>query len=694
MQPHSQYQFLNTIALRHVLGFFALYLCFELNTLQASEDTQEEKKSTVRLVLSIDGGGMRGILPARLLLWWEDELNDHLNKIYPQAPKAQAHIGECFDLGAGTSTGGIIVLGGRLLAPKSLQPQYEAKTLVKLYEEEGEKIFPSQQRERKLGGWLSPKYTPQGLENLLDQYFGKASLRDLAKPTLITTYNVVQEELMVFKSHVTPTQHVPSRQNYQLKDVARATSAAPTYFPAVTIKSEDDRLSTCIDGGVTANNPTMLAYLEAQRLYPGDKFHIISLSCGQASLFLPESKNTGGKLNWAADITGVVLNSSSSMIDQCVDQMATLRGDKYTRVRFTLDQKAQELDSATPANMKKLEGYALREINNPSSAMHEIKHVLFDYYKARDNYVHHELIKGIKAQLTVYPDQLDFSHYPYEISERALWEMNHFAETHKLVIHALNLEGTPLTTDLLQHLKYLKELTILNLDNTHLDETGLKTLKTLIAYGDQPGLALKTVNIRHNPALETLSAENLVFLLSPYTQVEVSPVLSLKLGFYHQQHGQEKQAIHYYQMNSSDADNKIELIKLYLKEGNEAKRLIEGLKLCEGLAHTGHAEAQYMLGHLYKEPAADLKSHLGDEKTYLNQVNNWYQLAALQGHKNAAYALGGLYEDGHLHISGARDHQAQLQEALKYYRIAQKAGSQAAVRKIQSIENMLKNSSQ
>lgn len=162
-------------------------------------------------VLSIDGGGIRGIIPAMILA-----------KIEKETKKS---IAENFDLIAGTSTGGILALG---LSKKGDTggPQYEAQDLVNIYEKRGSEIFDRSfwKGVSSVVGFADEKYSHEGIEKVLDEYFGTASLKDACTRTLISCYDISEREPLFLKSWK------ENNGSVKMKDAARATSAAPTYF--------------------------------------------------------------------------------------------------------------------------------------------------------------------------------------------------------------------------------------------------------------------------------------------------------------------------------------------------------------------------------------------------------------------------------------------------------------------------------
>jgi uncharacterized protein len=197
-------------------------------------------------VLSIDGGGIRGIIPAIVLSALQERLGQDL--------------WQAFDLIAGTSTGGIIALGIGTACHDG-QP-YSPRELIDLYVQNGPSIFSKSilTSEKEL---VLPKYSPDALEETLAKFFGDTQFDGALTPLLISSYDLQGQVPFFFKSH-----RIAADPNYNWKvtAIARATSAAPTYFPPLhLVRGTDDY--ALVDGGVFVNNPAMAAYAEARSLY-------------------------------------------------------------------------------------------------------------------------------------------------------------------------------------------------------------------------------------------------------------------------------------------------------------------------------------------------------------------------------------------------------------------------------------------
>lgn len=671
------------------------YFSLMASTRSIEEDSLREQPR--RLILSIDGGGIRGLLPATLLNWLEEQIEVEIRAKHPGAPEPNIRLGDCFDLMSGTSTGGIISLALRVPGEDG-RPKYRTSVPLELYEQKGEIVFPR----KPLGsGWFKVKFSADPLENLLQEYFEMKTLNELSKPTIIVSYDVHKEDRFLFKSE--DAKKLASHR-FKIKDVARATSAAPTYLPAATIRSEGNNEYTLIDGGVTANNSALIAYIEAQRLYPQDKLHLISIGCGVSPVFTLEGKKSGGKLAWAGDISSVLMNTASSSTETDVAGVTSLRGDTYTRIQFQLAEQVNGLDNATPENIKLLKGYAKREIDKAisdptNSPLSKVREALIQYFKGRGYYVYYDLLQSIKEHLVEDSSRLNLS--GHHLNERSLWEVNDFVR-HKgnYQIKTLDLSNNALSSMSLQYLTSFKDtLETLNLNGIGLNEEGLRQLKTHLLSAGQ---TIKRLVARGNPELESIETHQLVDLLSSYCETELDSEVNYKLGLHYQQRKDFARAVSYYQANGvDDQRNQLALAQLYLMgHGTQDDPLAQGYQICETLGGRGNAEAQYILGHLFAKPdrailtILQVKNPELDKSSYLMRAADYYKLAADQQHKSAAKALANLYYKGTIKAfipqGSPKDERHQLQEALKYYKIAQEPGSTWIDETIDKVEKELK----
>src|SRR5215216_416738 len=254
-------------------------------------------------VLCIDGGGIRGIIPAVILAEIER--------------RTGRRISELFDLIAGTSTGGILALA--LVKPdKNDRPQYTAEDVIRLYETRGRRIFSRSVLHRvvSLDGLTNKKYQTGPVEKVFEEFFGDAWLSEALTNVMITSFDVQLRDAFFFRSYRAKND---KEYDYLLRNVARATSAAPTYFEPELIEKPEQAYAL-VDGGVFANNPSMCALVDAIRMFGKKKLKdvfMVSLGTGsekQRPLEFSRVKNWG-VVNWAQPLLTIVFNGISDTVD-------------------------------------------------------------------------------------------------------------------------------------------------------------------------------------------------------------------------------------------------------------------------------------------------------------------------------------------------------------------------------------------
>lgn len=311
-----------------------------------------------QIVLSIDGGGIRGVIPGQILT----HIENLLKEIYDDS---NYRIADHFDLLAGTSTGGILACA-YLLADYG-RPKFSAKEVVDLYFERGDDIFsiPLFHRIRSAGGVLDEKYPQDGLEEALQDYFGNTKLSELLKPTLITAYDIKRRKAHFFTQHDAKDPD----QNFFIRDIARATSAAPTYFEVAKIKSEGNKYYPLIDGGIFANNPALCAFAEIRNKFgtrsekiTAENILLLSIGTGfsNASYSYDEAKDWG-LAKWIKPALDIMMDGVSDTVDYQLKQIfdAANVADQYLRINGELPADVDpNLDCVEPANLKALKGFA------------------------------------------------------------------------------------------------------------------------------------------------------------------------------------------------------------------------------------------------------------------------------------------------------------------------------------------------
>jgi uncharacterized protein len=282
-------------------------------------------------VLAIDGGGIRGIIPALVL----EEVER----------RAGRRVHDLFDLIAGTSTGAIIACA--LCAPEPLR----ASRVVALYEEQGPEIFSRSifQRIRSADGLLDEKYDSSALDRVLDRFLSDERLSAASPDLIVPAYDTAEPGPYFFKT--TDARKSPD-EDFPLAVVARASSAAPTYFEPSAV---DDR--ALIDGGVFAVNPAMSAFAEVLRFQPQAEIVLLSLGTGQRTRrhSFDEIKDWG-LLEWARPVLDMVFDGISDAVDF---QLRHALGEgRYWRLQVELTRASDALDDATEENLRRLRGHA------------------------------------------------------------------------------------------------------------------------------------------------------------------------------------------------------------------------------------------------------------------------------------------------------------------------------------------------
>ena len=258
-------------------------------------------------ILSLDGGGIRGIFPAAALAMMEEE---HLQG---------KSIGQYFDLIAGTSTGGILALG--------MGAGMTAAEILQMYLEQGHLVFPSNERgvKGRIRRFFSAQYDRRALDQLLRQTFGEKTLRESERRLLIPSTEGRNGEVWVFKTPHHPDYRMDGDEF--MSSVASATSAAPTYFTPFQRRGH-----TFLDGGIWANNPTMAAAVEALSCFTTQPEHIriLSVGCGQKQFRATQGQvKNSGMVHWK-NIIDVAMHFQSVT---AVNQAGLLIGrDRVTRL--------------------------------------------------------------------------------------------------------------------------------------------------------------------------------------------------------------------------------------------------------------------------------------------------------------------------------------------------------------------------
>ena len=311
-----------------------------------------------RRILSLDGGGVRGLIPARVLA-----------EIEARAGRA-IHL--LFDLIVGTSTGGILACG--LAAPPAQRrPRpFPASEMAALYRDRGREIFARSFWDgvASLGGAAEERYDAAPLEGILAEMLGEAELKDTAVDIVVTAYDIEARRPYLFKT--SRAREGAAGRNHLLRDAARATSAAPTYFEPLLLDrarwaGEESRRRALVDGGVFANNPSTIALSEA--LASGarlDEILVCAIGTGTTDRPIPyEDARDWGAVRWVRPAIAVMMDGMSDAADY--HMRALLPGaepepaaQRYFRFDVPLTRALDDLDAAHRANIAALDAEADR----------------------------------------------------------------------------------------------------------------------------------------------------------------------------------------------------------------------------------------------------------------------------------------------------------------------------------------------
>lgn len=331
----------------------------------------------MKKILSLDGGGIRGIIPGQILVALE-------NKLQQKTGNPNARIADFFDFFAGTSTGGILTC--ILLCPSDTEPgkaKFSAQDAVNLYINEGGGIF-SRSFIYKLGsldGVARAKYQVTAIESDLAQYFAQLKLSQLLKPCIVTSYDIQNRVTKFFAQQDKAIEGDVA--DFYVKDVCRATSAAPTYFEPELITSIAGESYACVDGGVFANNPSLCAYSEVRNA-DGDPvakdMFVVSIGTGSQEKPYPYSEaKDWGEIGWVKPVIDIMMAGAAEVTDYHMTKMFSAEQvpQNYTRIQPTsLGNADPAMDNASPGNIAALVAVGQQTAQNCDAELDKIVEIL------------------------------------------------------------------------------------------------------------------------------------------------------------------------------------------------------------------------------------------------------------------------------------------------------------------------------
>lgn len=324
-------------------------------------------------ILTLDGGGLRGIIPIRILQKVEELTGQRIH--------------ETFDMIVGTSTGGLIAACLTLRDPKDPgQVRYRLVDIADIYIHQGHHIFPIRNGLSKflhgLATFFRPAYSPDGLDFVLKQRINGQRIKDAIRPIMISTYDLNANEPVFFKSRQAETDE---GANARMVDICRATSAAPTYLPAYSFEYKGKKL-TGIDGGVYVNNPTMAAIAEISKHGKAgyykkkdgspvafEDMRILSLGTGTYTGSVTDAQAVRwGKLAWIKQIIEIMMRGVNQSTDYESKEM--LDPGKYLRLNVEIyDKQFADMADARPETRNHLEWAVMEQVTGNDDVIAKLK---------------------------------------------------------------------------------------------------------------------------------------------------------------------------------------------------------------------------------------------------------------------------------------------------------------------------------
>ena len=270
-------------------------------------------------ILSIDGGGVRGVIPITILEYIERITN---RKIF-----------DIFDHFVGTSTGGILSI--------MLSQGLDLEVIKDFYfGADCKKIFTA----NFIRNPLIYKYPSSAIEGVLRKTIGEGSFSEAKKPCTVTFYDTVTSTAKIISSTD------KSASKFKSWECARATSAAPTYFEPFSFNN-----MVAIDGGMFANNPTFCGYIEARKIFGKDcEFIILSLGTGVSnSPSLANKIKNFTLLDWGMNLFDLTSDGYSDTVAYAMNELAEV--DSHYRFTPIIPEKNTGVDDTTDDNLNKLQ---------------------------------------------------------------------------------------------------------------------------------------------------------------------------------------------------------------------------------------------------------------------------------------------------------------------------------------------------
>lgn len=308
----------------------------------------------MKTILSIDGGGVRGLMEAMILHQIEIKLREKVGK--------KVNLVEYVDIVSGASTGGIIA--ALLTYPLGNEYRYDTSDVVRFYNKHCFEIF---NKSKRIFGGITYKYSEKTLEKYLNQYLGDLKIKDLKNHVIIPILDLNTSEGVFFSNIKDDKEKI----KYKISDICRGTSAAPTYFKP---KKIGKYLSS--DGGMVANN-TSICCIAKERKYNNTSLKDISvINIGSGSVMPKETKNWW-LMKWATKLPLVMLYDNINLVKHQLQQLEL--GKLFIiDVPKIYQDYSEDMADASIKNMQKLRGAAFKTFGHKTKEINEIVNFLIE----------------------------------------------------------------------------------------------------------------------------------------------------------------------------------------------------------------------------------------------------------------------------------------------------------------------------
>lgn len=336
----------------------------------------EVKKRKVIRILSVDGGGIRGIIPATVLQMLERETGKPIH--------------ELFDVFAGTSTGSLLT-SGVLLPGEKRKARYTAAEFLQFYNEDGRYFFQQSwwHKLKNLNGLIGPKFLVNDRDKILEKLYGSETrLSGLLGNALFPTYGLFSKQPIIFRTWQARESAI---KDFYLVDILKGATAFPSIFPPHDIDNVNgNHHDVIMDAGLYMGSPTLQSLIAANILYPNQAYLIVSLGTGEhAPMFTPYTAQIKckkwGLAQWSVDLFVLSMNALGKQVDaqaRALHQLAKGPLSYYYRFDVAIDNRYVNPFSGSLSHIKALNDYGKVLVEQQQDRFNEVINLL-----TRDIYI-------------------------------------------------------------------------------------------------------------------------------------------------------------------------------------------------------------------------------------------------------------------------------------------------------------------